>query len=125
MGISTTIQITCDYKNCGGTKGPAVITWNKEAVESGREQPTEAAQYLVPIAYKNQPHWFCCQLCCARFFLPPGYEAKQKPVVQFPESPGWKEEEPESEVDWKDLPLRRESPENGISQPDGFGPESV
>ena len=122
MGVSKTVQIICDYSGCrGGQTGPSVLVYNETEVEAGKTPAPEAAQYLVLLNYKNRFWSFCCQLCAARFFLPPGYEAKQKDVVPMPEKPGWKPEEPEpkSWKSWMDEPVmsendpRRNSPENG------------
>jgi hypothetical protein len=125
MGIQTTITITCDNKDCKGMQGkPVVIQWDKELVESGKVPAPDGYQYLIPLVFKQIGFWFCGQLCAAKFFLPPGYDVKQKAVV--PINPN---AEPaiieETKVNWKDLPRRSEvdRPVNGQTQADGYVPE--
>jgi len=127
MGISKTVTVVCDYAPCKGTNGgPQILTWNETDVEQGRAQAPELAQYLVLTSHKGVPKTFCCQLHAAEYFLPLGYEAKQKDVVELPVKRSHKKKETQAKVvDWKDLPQRSERPENGQDQPDGFGPEEV
>jgi len=94
MGIRNTIEISCDYSDCKGSKtGPTVVQWNKEEVESGRAQAPPEAQYFVFFNQSGVAKAFCCQLHAALYFLPPGCEITQKKVIPFPEKPGWREED--------------------------------
>lgn len=117
MGVSKTVTVICDYSKCLGNKtGPAVVQWNETDVSSGKAELPEEAKYLVLITHNNIQKAFCCQLHAAEYFLPPGYEAKQKQVIELPTP----KEEPKSwglrpkEVTWMDEPPRsEESPGNG------------
>ena len=92
MGVQTQITITCDYPECKcGQNGPAVVSWDKSSADSGKSMPPPEAQYLVVLSVGGETKSFCCQLHSATYFLPPGYEIKQKKLVPFPENPGWKD----------------------------------
>ena len=86
MGIRNTIEISCDYSECRGGQNskPVVYSWCKDDVESGRAQAPPEAQYLVIFNQGGVVKSFCCQLHAAQYFLPPGYEIKQKKVIPFP-----------------------------------------
>lgn len=87
MGVSKTVTVICDYSKCWGNKiGPAVVQWNETDVSSGKAELPEEAKYLVLITHNGVQKAFCCQLHAAEYFLPPGYEAKQKPVIEFPKT---------------------------------------
>lgn len=102
MSIQTIITITCDYKDCkNGKSGPAVISWNKEAVESGQIPMPEEAKFMVAFNQGGVGKYFCCQLCASNYFLPPGYDIMRKKVETLP-------------VAVVDGP---------VAQPDGAGPE--
>ena len=84
MGVSKTVTVVCDYSKCLGNKtGPAVVQWNETDVSSGKAELPEEAKYLVLITHNNVQKAFCCQLHAAKYFLPPGYEIKQTPVVDI------------------------------------------
>jgi hypothetical protein len=104
-----------------------VLSWNETEVTAGRAAAPEEAKYIVLVNVNNEPKAFCCQLHAAEYFLPPGYEAKQKPVVELPkpaEEPTDRWAVPDREKTWMDEQLRYEiRPVNGISQPDGYAPE--
>lgn len=134
MGVQKTVTMTCDLNGCtSGQNGPSVISYNETLVNSGKEELPELAKYVVLLNHMNELKSFCCQLHAATFFLPPGYEAKQKQVIELPKSEGepattlpWLAKKPVAESEsWMDEPLRSEIPENGLSQPDGFGPEAA
>lgn len=108
MSVSKTITVVCDYKNCKGTNnGPATLSWNETAVSNGQAEPPEEAKYIVSFSQAttsgNRLFSFCCQLHAAEFFLPPGYEAKQKQVIQLPSNGPISQADGESE----------ENPDNG------------
>jgi len=85
MGVRTQIEVTCDYSECkGGKSGPSVVQWCKELVEAGKAELPEEAKYMVLFTQNGAQKAFCCQLCAAKNFLPPGYEVKQKAVIPFP-----------------------------------------
>jgi hypothetical protein len=85
MGLLTTITVTCDNPECpNGRKGPAVISWEKEHVESGKIEMPEAAKYLVLLNQNGKMITFCTQLCASSAFLPPGYDIMQKKVIPIP-----------------------------------------
>ena len=97
MGVRTQVEITCDFSECKGSKnGPSVVQYNKEDTDSGKVPVPEEAKYLVIFNHNGVLRSFCCQLCAARYFLPPGHEIKQKVVVPIdafrsggtPNSPG-------------------------------------
>jgi hypothetical protein len=121
MGVSKTVTVVCDYSKCLGNKtGPAVVQWNETDVSSGKAELPEEAKYLVLITHNNVQKAFCCQLHAAEYFLPPGYEAKQKQVIELPTP----KEEPDpwallpKEASWMDEPPRsEESPSNGQGGP--------
>ena len=119
MGIQTTITVTCDYSECRAVQNkPSVVQYVKELVESGKEPWPEEAKYLVLFNEKGVQKSFCCQLHAAMYFLPPGYEAKQKAVV--PISGDEPKPEPETKVlDWKDTPYRRETENSPVNGPEG------
>jgi hypothetical protein len=130
MGVSKTVTVTCDYAGCVGSKtGPAVLTWNETEVSAGRQQAPEEAKYLVVFTMNGIGLSFCCQLHAAEFFLPPGYEAKQKQVIELS-----KQEVEESGPPWMahklDQPMELRSETESVPQPDGYsspdnGPEKV
>ena len=109
MTVTTRITVTCDFKDC-----KEVVSWDKEPVENGQAPAPEPAKYLVIFQMNGAQRSFCCQLHAAEFFLPPGYEAVQKQVIQLPERRSHKKLVPDK--NWKDQPLRREGP---IAQADG------
>jgi hypothetical protein len=114
MGVSKTITVTCDFKGC-----TSVLSWNETEVGAGRQQPPEEALYLVLITHNNVQKAFCCQLHAAEYFLPPGYETKQKQVIELPKP----KEEPTDlwarlpkTTTWMDDPPRSE---DAVEQADG------
>jgi hypothetical protein len=82
MGVSKTITVACDFKGCKN-----VLTWSETEAAAGRQQPPEESLYLVLVTINGTNKSFCCQLHAAEYFLPPGYEAKQKHVIEFPSNP--------------------------------------
>jgi hypothetical protein len=137
MGLKTTLTVTCDYEKCtAGKSGPLVVTYVKEDVESNNALLPEEAKYLVTFTSNGAFKTFCCQLHAAESFLPPGYEAVQKKVIELPKPA----EEPANVLPWTRKPddgirviSRSESdpvpqadgdnsPDNGPggSQPDAF-----
>ena len=122
MGVSKTVTVICDYSECKGSKnGPAVLSWNETNVGAGREEAPEAAKYLVILSVQGVQRAFCCQLHAAEFFLPPGYEAKQKQIIALPTTDGPKDVAPQAT--WMDLPRRSEG--DPVEQADGSGPEDI
>ena len=123
MGVSKTVTVVCDYSKClGNQTGPAVVQWNETDVSSGKAELPEEAKYLVLITHNNVQKAFCCQLHAAEYFLPPGYEAKQKQVIEMlPRN--WQEtlgveSSPPKPKSWMDEPPRsEESPDNGQGGP--------
>ena len=126
--MKTTLTITCDYSGCKGpTGGPAVVQYVKEDCESNQALLPEEAKYLVTFNQGGVFKTFCCQLHAAESFLPPGYEARQKVVIEMPAAKDQEEVTP--------LWLRRRpiepctvisrSENDPIPQPDGYsGPEN-
>ena len=102
MGVEKVVWVKCDYKGCknGGGK-PTVLTWNETLVGAGKAEAPEESKYLVLSSHNNEPKTFCCQLCAASYFLPPGYDIMRKKVEPLP-------------VEVVDGP---------VAQPDGTGPE--
>lgn len=97
MGLQTTLTFTCDYSGCKGSKtGPAVVSYIKESVEAGYVPVPEEAKYMVIFTQGGTIRTFCCQLHAAESFLPPGYEATQKKVVEIPKQTG----EPDTTLPW-------------------------
>ena len=85
MGVEKVITIVCDYPACpNGTRGPAVIQWNETRVGEGTEQAPESSKYLVLSSHNGTPKSFCCQLCAASYFLPPGWDLVQHKVQTLP-----------------------------------------
>ena len=115
MGVSTTITVTCDYSGCRvANKGPAMVSWNKELADSGKVEPPEESKYLILFNQNGVLKSFCCQLHAAEYFLPPGYEAKQKQVIEMPrKDPKPTETQEAPAQSWMDLPQRIENPDNG------------
>ena len=122
MGVSKIVTVRCDYPGCTVTNGgPQILSWCATDVEAGRSAPPDEAKYLVLFQQTATSgvvttFAFCCQLHAAEYFLPPGYEAKQKPVVELPK----KEEGPRLTPvkTWMDEPLRSEA----LEQADGYTP---
>ena len=115
MGLQTTKRIICDYSGCKVDKGsPSVIQWVHELVENGQQPMPEEAKYLVIFNMNGVAKTFCCQLHAAEFFLPPGYEARQKDVIEVP-----KTDRPKTTLPWHRRPVEPEtSPDNGQGEPD-------
>ena len=112
MGVSKTITVACDLPGC-----KAVLTWNETDVERGKAEAPEESKYLVLFAQNQVLKSFCCQLHAAAYFLPPGYEAKQKSIIELPK-PQEKPDNakwvvPERPKSWTEEPPRHESPVNG------------
>ena len=127
MGIQTQITATCDLKGCTSGQGSVgVVQWIQELVESGKTPMPELAQYLVILIHNNVKKTFCCQLHAAEYFLPPGYEAKQKQVIEVPKKVDvpettlpWLVRKPVVESEsWMDEPLRHEQPDGYSESPD-------
>lgn len=114
MGVSKVVTVVCDYSGC---KGPAVLQWDETAVSLGKVEAPEASKYLVLININGTQRSFCCQLHAAEYFLPPGYEAKQKQVIELPSKRSHKKKETEV-LNWKELPLRSEAIEQADGSPD-------
>ena len=121
MGVSKIITVSCDFSGCtGGQTGPAVLSWNESDVVSGKAEAPELAKYLVLFTLNGVVKSFCCQLHAAEFFLPPGYEAKQKQVVEIPQKTVEQDEKwvpKPRDATWMDEPLRSES--GPVEQADG------
>ena len=85
MGVERVVTIVCDYAEClNCKKGPAVIQWNETRVGEGKEESPEAAKYLVFSSHNGTAKTFCCQLCAASYFLPPGWNLAQNKVQTLP-----------------------------------------
>ena len=111
MSLQTTIKVTCDFTGCKDGQGrPNVVEYVKEECERDESKLPEAAKYMVLLTTQGQLKTFCCQLHAAEFFLPSGYEAKQKQVIEIrdPKKPA----EPESK-DRTVISRSEYSPENG------------
>jgi hypothetical protein len=97
-----------------------VLSWNETEVGAGREQAPEETLYLVLITHNGVQKAFCCQLHAAEYFLPPGYEAKQKQVIELPVKSAeealstWAV--PPRSGSWMEEPPRSET---AVEQPDG------
>lgn len=101
MSLQTTLTFTCDYSKCEeGNPGPAVVSWCQEAAAKDESVMPEVAKYLVMFNQNGVLKTFCCQLHAAEFFLPPGYEAVQKKVIDFPKPV----EEPTNVLPWTRKP---------------------
>lgn len=130
MGLQTTLTFTCDLPACTGNKGaPAVVSWVKEHAERDDAAMPELAKYLVMFSHNGVLKTFCCQLHAAESFLPPGYEAKQKQVIEMPKKPV----EESGPIYWHthkdDEPTVLRSENEALPQPDGYsspdnGPEA-
>src|SRR5271166_5841777 len=117
MGVSKVVTVVCDYPKCGVVKtGPAMLSWNETDVEQGRINAPDEAKYLVLFNLLGTLKSFCCQLHAAEFFLPPGYEAVQKQVIELPNP---KRSHKKKEVLWMDAPMRSEG--DSVAQGDGDG----
>jgi hypothetical protein len=89
MGIEKVITVVCDYPGCTyGKKGPAVVQWNETKVSTGENDAPEASNYLVFSSHNAVPKTFCCQICAASYFLPPGWDLVQKKVQTLPVATG-------------------------------------
>ena len=125
MGLKTTLTVTCDYSGCKSpTGGPLVVQYIKEDVEAGSAQLPEEGKYLVTFNQNGVFKTFCCQLHAAESFLPPGYEAVQKKVVELPNKPEPEEITPKWAIppgDGRTVISRSEN--EPISQPDGYSGE--
>ena len=126
MGLKTTLSFTCDYSECKvGQTGPAVVQWCKEEAEKSDSAMPEEAKYLVIISQNGVLKTFCCQLHAAEYFLPPGYEAVQKKVIELPKKPEPEEITPKWAIppgDGRTVISRSEN--EAIPQPDGYsGPD--
>ena len=128
MGLQTTLTFTCDYSGCKGpTGGPLAVSWCQEAVQKDESLLPEEGKYLVMFNQNGVLKTYCCQLHAAESFLPPGYEAKQKQVIELPVAakqeevtPPWLRRKP---VEPCTVISRSES--DPIPQPDGYsGPEN-
>ena len=87
MSLKTTLTFTCDYAGCKASKtGPAVVSWIKEEAEINDAAMPKEAKYLVIFNQNGTLRTFCCQLHAAESFLPPGYEATQKKVIELPKT---------------------------------------
>ena len=119
MGVSKTITVICDYSGCGGGQnGPQVLQWSETEVERGRAEQPELAKYLVLINHLGVLKSFCCQLHAAEYFLPPGYEAVQKKVIELPERKGEPGVLTPRVRTWMDEPGRHEAIEQADGNPD-------
>ena len=124
MSLQTTLKFTCDFPGCKTPQGGAsVVQWVKEVCERDETQLPEEAKYLVMFNQNGVLKTFCCQLHAAGSFLPPGYEAKQKQViemtvakVQDDVTPPWLRRKP---VEACTVISRRES--DSVPQADGDG----
>jgi hypothetical protein len=84
MGLSKQITVICDYSGCKENNGnPAVLSWNETAVANGQAEAPELSKYLVLFNQGTRLFSFCCQLHASMYFLPPGYEALQKKIVEM------------------------------------------
>lgn len=97
MSLQTTMTFKCDYSKCEeGKPGPAVVSWCQEAAAKDESVMPEVAKYMVMFNQNNVLRTFCCQLHAAESFLPLGYEAVQKKVVELPK----RAEEPTNVLPW-------------------------
>lgn len=119
MGVSKSVTVTCDYGGCKNVKGgSAVLSWNMTEAEAGRIPPPDESKYLVLLNLNGNQLAFCCQLHAAEYFLPPGYEAVQKKVIELPKRPVGETEPP-----WLshklDQPMVLRPENESVPQPDG------
>ena len=126
MGVSKTVTVVCDYSGCKVAQtGPAVVQWVKELVEKDESTLPEEAKYLVMLNLNGVLKTYCCQLHAAESFLPPGYEAVQKKVIELPKKPEPEEITPKWAIppgDGRTVISRSEN--EAIPQPDGYsGPD--
>ena len=94
MSLETTLTFVCDKSSC-----KSVVSWIKEKAERDESAMPELAKYLVIFNLNGTVKTFCCQLHAAEFFLPPGYEAVQKKIIELP-----KTEEPDTTLPWQRKP---------------------
>ena len=116
MGVSKTITVACDLKGC-----KAALTWNETEVAAGRQQPPEESLYLVIFNQNGIPKSFCCQLHAAEYFLPLGYEAKQKQVIELPTKPAEEKNKWEALGTGKPMEMRSEKEPGFVAGE--FGPD--
>jgi hypothetical protein len=81
MSLQTTLTFTCDKSDC-----TSVVSWCQEEVQKDESKLPELGKYLVMFNQNGVLKTFCCQLHAAESFLPPGYEAVQKKVVEISKS---------------------------------------
>lgn len=85
MGVEKVVTVICDFPGCKyGNKGPSVIQWNETKVSTGEIDSPDALQYLVFSSHNGQAKTFCCQVCAASYFLPPGWSIVQDKVQVLP-----------------------------------------
>jgi hypothetical protein len=89
-------------------------------VEAGRQQAPDESKYLVLLNINGNQMAFCCQLHAAQYFLPPGYEAVQKKVIEFPKDAEEKSTLPPWLAHKLDQPMQMRSENDPIPQPDGY-----
>jgi len=99
MGISTSVQMTCDYAKCrGGQSGPRVIQWLVEEINQGAPVP-DGFKDIVSFEMGGRKMTFCSRLHAAIYFLPEGYEAPQlKKIQEFPDNGNFPQLEVGSDV---------------------------
>jgi len=95
VSLQTTLTFSCDKTDCNN-----VVRWIKEEAERNEAAMPETAKYLVIFNQNGVLKTFCCQLHAAESFLPPGYEAVQKKVIELPKPT----EEPTNVLPWTRKP---------------------
>lgn len=109
MGVRNNVEISCDFvEKTTGVKCQVVVGWNQEDLKSGKVPVPEPAKTFISLNLNGVDLAFCGKPHAAKFFMPEGYEMKQKQVVSINSTP---EKEAEAELDWKDEPLRAEIPD--------------
>jgi len=98
MSLQTTLTFTCDKSDC-----TSVVSWCQEEVQKDESKLPELGKYLVMFNQNGVLKTFCCQLHAAESFLPPGYEAVQKKVIEIPKPkeepavPPWLKRQPQDD----------------------------
>lgn len=97
MGIEQQITVSCDYKDCRVDKsGRFMVQYNPDRVNQGLDPQPEGVSDGIILTINSRQFFFCSKLHASLFFLPPGYECKQKRIVEFPVAPTPTEPNPEN-----------------------------
>ena len=97
MGVEQKITVSCDYQDCRVDKsGRFMVQYNPDRVSQGLDPQPEGVSDGIILTINSRQFFFCSKLHAALFFLPPGYEFRQKRVVEFPRNEPSPEPSPEN-----------------------------